>query len=194
MIPRTTHKAQSSIQWSFLGNWTRAVRVWRAYPRKFCRTDYFAKLIDRHTMLLVKAIKKSSAGYNNTGLSFSLRKDNATHVMQHTDSHGTHAGVSRSIPGNVLIICIVFRHVSFDSAPPSAHVQRLETVPILFDWPWQTRKSWGGLARPGPATGPVRFFCCAMAETPAVRRNAPVSSAAKAHNVLANDNQPASQL
>ena len=49
--------------------------------------------------------------------------------------------------------------------------------------------------RPGPAPGPVwLFFCCAMAETPAVRRDSPVSSAAKVHNVLSNENQPTSQL
>ncbi len=51
----------------------------------------------------------------------------------------------------------------------------------------------GGSARPGPVPGPARVFC-AMAETPAERRKAPVSSAAKAHKVLANDNQPTSQL
>ena len=60
----------------------------------------------------------------------------------------------------------------------------------------------GGRGRPGPARprprprprpGPA-FFRCAMAETPAVRRNAPVSSAANLHNVLANYNQPSSEV
>ena len=52
-----------------------------------------------------------------------------------------------------------------------------------------------GPARPGPGPGPAPgpdplFFRCAMAETPAVRRHAPASSAATLHNVLANCNQP----
>jgi hypothetical protein len=44
-----------------------------------------------------------------------------------------------------------------------------------------------------PRTRPGLFFSrCAMVETPAVRRKAPVSAAANPHNVLANYNQPTS--
>jgi hypothetical protein len=43
---------------------------------------------------------------------------------------------------------------------------------------------------PGAPSQARLLFRCAMAETPAVHRNAPVSSAAKAHNVFDNDNQP----
>jgi hypothetical protein len=46
-------------------------------------------------------------------------------------------------------------------------------------------------ARPRTRPGLI-FFRCAMVETPAVRRNAPVSSAANPHNVLGNYNQPSS--